>query len=76
VSCAARAVDVQEEVPMRSQVVTVALVLAAGAAAAQDIANQGPPPVLGVSREEIKPGKLGPHEKTVALYTQLLAKAT
>jgi len=61
---------------MRSQVVTVALVLAAGAAAAQDIANQGPPPVLAVSREEIKPGKLGPHEKTVAIYTQVLAKAT
>lgn len=38
-------------------------------------AQEAPPAVLAVTREEIKPGHMGPHEKTAASYVAMLAKA-
>ena len=47
------------------------LLLAPGLAAAQE----GPPAVISLMREEIKPGQMGSHEKTAAGYVALVAKA-
>jgi hypothetical protein len=49
------------------------LLLAPASAAAQ--APEGPPPVFAITREDIKPGQMGPHEKTAAGYVAMLAKA-
>ena len=56
----------------RTPVLVGLLALAASAAVAQE----GPPPVLAVTREEIKPGKMSAHEKQAASYVALLAKAS
>ena len=45
----------------------------AGAAVAQEAA--GPPPVLVINKEEIKPGMMGPHEKNAAKYVSIQNKA-
>ncbi|HEY7409552.1 MAG TPA: hypothetical protein VII13_02360 [Vicinamibacteria bacterium] len=50
-----------------------AVVLLAAAAAAQDA--PGPPPVLSIAREEIKPGQMGPHEKQAARFLAVQGKA-
>ncbi len=47
------------------------LLLAPGFAGAQE----APPAVLSVTREEIKPGQMGPHEKTAASFVAMIAKA-
>lgn len=44
----------------------------AGAAAAQD--PPGPPNLLVINREEIKPGKLAPHEKTAASFVSVVSR--
>ncbi len=49
------------------------LLLVPASAGAQ--APEGPPPVFAITREEIKPGQMGPHEKTAASYVAMLAKA-
>lgn len=49
------------------------LSVAAGAVAQEK--PMGPPPVLAMSREEIKPGKMGAHDKQVAAYLALFQKA-
>jgi hypothetical protein len=38
-------------------------------------APPGPPPVLVITVEEIKPGSMGPHEKSVASYLALFERA-
>ena len=44
-----------------------------GAAVAQEPA--GPPPVLLINKEEIKPGQMGPHEKNAANFVAIQNKA-
>ena len=51
----------------------VALVGIGASAPAQE--PQGPPKVLVVTREEIKPGKMGPHSKMAAGYVAVAARA-
>jgi hypothetical protein len=38
-------------------------------------ADEAPPPVLVVNREQVKPGKMSAHEKVSAAYTALFSKA-
>jgi hypothetical protein len=47
--------------------------LAAGAAA-QGPEHSGPPPVLAIGREEIKPGRMGAHEKLNVGFVSALSK--
>jgi hypothetical protein len=49
------------------------LPLAAATAAAQDGAS-GPPKVLALTREDIKPGKMAPHEKVAASFVSALSR--
>ncbi len=49
------------------------LPLSVAAAAQEPLA--GPPPVLSIMQEEIKPGSLGSHEKQVAYYLALFNRA-
>jgi hypothetical protein len=51
------------------------MLLPAGAAWAQT-ADSGPPPVLIVGREDVKPGRMGAHEKVSTAYAALFAKAS
>ena len=51
------------------------ILLAAGAAWAQT-ADSGPPPVLILGREDVKPGRMGAHEKVSTAYAALFAKAS
>lgn len=44
--------------------------------AATAVAQEFPPPVLAVTREEIKPGKMSAHERQAASYVALMAKAS
>ena len=63
---------------MRLVTLPFVAVLAAmgGAAAAQEAAAPpGPPPVLLNNKEEIKPGKMGPHEKNAARFVAIQNKA-
>lgn len=47
-----------------------------GAAVAQEAAAPlGPPPVLIINKEEIKPGQMGPHEKNAAKFVAIQNKA-
>ncbi len=61
---------------MKKTLMAVAVLgaLASGAvcALAQGMENQGPPPVLAISREEIKPGRMAVHEKLNASYAALM----
>jgi hypothetical protein len=50
------------------------LLLSASAAVAQEQLT-GPPPVLVIGQEEIKPGSMGAHEKQVASYLALFNRA-
>ncbi len=50
------------------------LMLPAAASAAEQVPTT-PPPVLVISREEIKPGSMGAHEKQVTSYLALFNKA-
>jgi hypothetical protein len=59
---------------MRRVTLPFVAVLAAigGAAAAQEAATPpGPPPVLLINKEEIKPGRMGPHEKNAAKFVAI-----
>jgi hypothetical protein len=60
---------------MRRVTLPFVAVLAAfgGLAVAQEAA--GPPPVLMINKEEIKPGQMGPHEKNAAKYVSIQNKA-
>ena len=63
---------------MRRVTLPFAVVLAAmgGAAVAQEAASPpGPPPVLLINKEEIKPGRMGPHEKNAARFVAIENKA-
>ena len=51
------------------------ILLAAGTAWAQT-ADSGPPPVLIIDREDVKPGRMGAHEKVSTAYAALFAKAS
>ena len=51
------------------------ILLAAGTAWAQT-ADSGPPPVLIIGREDVKPGRMGAHEKVSTAYAALFAKAS
>ena len=59
---------------MRRVTLPFVAVLAAfgGAVAAQE---SGPPPVLLINKEEIKPGQMGPHEKNAAQFVAIQNKA-
>lgn len=59
---------------VRSSWALFALPLLSVAAAAQE-QPAGPPPVLSISQEEIKPGSMGSHEKQVASYLALFNRA-
>src|SRR6266545_2634343 len=50
------------------------LLLSAAATAAQE-QTSGPPPVLAIGQEEIKPGSMGAHDKQVASYLALFNRA-
>src|SRR6185295_16982073 len=60
---------------MRQVTLPFVAVLAAfgGLAVAQEAA--GPPPVLIINKEEIKPGQMGPHEKNAARFVSIENKA-
>jgi hypothetical protein len=60
---------------MRRVTLPFVAVLAAfgGLAVAQEAA--GPPPVLVIAKEEIKPGQMGPHEKNAARFVSIQNKA-
>jgi hypothetical protein len=60
---------------MRRVTLPFVAVLAAfgGLAVAQEAA--GPPPVLIINKEEIKPGQMGPHEKNAARFVAIQNKA-
>jgi hypothetical protein len=60
---------------MRRVTLPFVAVLAAfgGLAVAQEAA--GPPPVLTINKEEIKPGQMGPHEKNAARFVSIQNKA-
>ena len=63
---------------MRRVTLLFVAVLAAlgGAAVAQETAApSGPPPVLIINKEEIKPGRMGPHEKNAARFVAIENKA-
>jgi len=63
---------------MRPVTLPFVAVLAAlsGAAVAQEAAApSGPPPVLIINKEEIKPGRMGPHEKNAARFVAIENKA-
>jgi hypothetical protein len=63
---------------MRRVTLPFVAVLAAlgGAAAAQEAAPPpGPPPVLLINKEEIKPGRMGPHEANAARFVAIQNKA-
>ena len=63
---------------MRPVTLPFVAVLAAlsGAAVAQEAAAPpGPPPVLIINKEEIKPGRMGPHEKNAARFVAIENKA-
>jgi hypothetical protein len=63
---------------MRQVTLPFVAVLAAlsGAAVAQEAAApSGPPPVLIINKEEIKPGRMGPHEKNAARFVAIENKA-
>jgi hypothetical protein len=49
------------------------LPLAAATVAAQDLAS-GPPKVLALTREDIKPGKMAPHEKVAVNFVSALSR--
>jgi hypothetical protein len=51
----------------------VALAALGGAAVAEEA--PGPPPVLIINKEEIKPGQMGPHEKNAARFVAIQNKA-
>ncbi len=51
------------------------LLAAAPVAAVAQTADSGPPPVLVIGREEVKPGKMTAHEKVSTAYAALFAKA-
>jgi len=51
------------------------LLTAAPVAAVAQTADSGPPPVLVIGREEVKPGKMTAHEKVSTAYAALFAKA-
>ena len=50
------------------------LLLSTAAAVAQEQPT-GPPPVLAIGQEEIKPGSMGAHEKQIASYLALFNRA-
>lgn len=61
---------------VRTSVVSAFVLLAAGAAWAQEAAAPaGPPPVMAFRREEIKPGRMQAHQKEAALYVSVLNRA-
>jgi hypothetical protein len=51
------------------------LLTAAPVAAVAQTADSGPPPVLIIGREDVKPGKMTAHEKVSTAYAALYAKA-
>jgi len=51
------------------------LLTAAPVAAVAQTADSGPPPVLVIGREEVKPGKMTAHERVSTAYAALYAKA-
>src|SRR5262249_14876053 len=50
------------------------LLAAAPVPAVAQPAEQGPPPVLVINREQVKPGKMSAHEKVSSAYTALFTK--
>jgi hypothetical protein len=52
------------------------LLTAAPVAAVAQTVDSGPPPVLVIGREEVKPGKMTAHEKVSTAYAALFAKAS
>jgi hypothetical protein len=59
---------------MRSTLALLALAAGLGAVAAAD-EPVGPPRVLVVTREEIKPGMMGPHSRSAASYVSVATRA-
>jgi hypothetical protein len=75
---ARRASTAPEEKAMRirTSLVSTFVLLAAGAAWAQEAgAPAGPPPVMAIRREEIKPGRMEAHQRQAALYVSVLDRA-
>ena len=62
----------------RTNTIALGVVLAglAGTGMAQAQDRSGPPPVLSISREEIKPGRMAAHEKLNAAYAAVVSKTT
>ena len=48
----------------------------AAVAAAQSPDRSGPPPVISIGREEIKPGRMAAHEKVNAAFAAVMSKAS
>lgn len=60
---------------MRAAALSLVALAAGIGASASAQEPQGPPKVLVVTREEIKPGKMAPHAKVAASYAALTARA-
>lgn len=61
---------------MRTSIVLALVALAGAAAWAQEAAAPtGPPPVLVISREEIKPGRMAVHERSASTFVSVLERA-
>lgn len=61
---------------MRKTLITLAALLACGAASiAQESAPTGPPPVIAIGREEIPPGRMPAHERNAAGFVSMLNRA-
>lgn len=61
---------------MSRKTIAVGIVLSGLAAAvgAQSLDRSGPPPVIAIGREEIKPGRMAAHEKLNVAFVSALAK--
>ena len=63
---------------MSRKIVSLGILLSglAAVAAAQPAERSGPPPVLSIEREQIKPGRMAAHEKVNVGYVSALAKTS
>ena len=60
---------------MRAAAVTLMALAAAFGASASAQEAPGPPPILVVNREDIKPGKMTPHVKAASGYVAVAEKS-
>src|SRR5207245_747085 len=70
------AVHRRSDMPRKTVSLGILLSGLAAVAAAQPAERSGPPPVLSIEREQIKPGRMAAHEKVNVGYVSALAKTS